>query len=344
MEVNAVPGIDAGTAERWLESLPIEVEPPLALAPVGQGKSNITVEVRDAAGRRFILRRPPLGTLLASAHDIGREHRVLAALQPTPVPTPAVIALTTDEAVTNAPLLLMEYVDGLVVDDMPTAEGLTPHLRSAIGQGMIHALGAIHAVDLEATGLSDLASHKPYAARQLKRWSGQWEAARTRELPEVDELARRLADAAPEQRELTLVHGDFHLRNVIVDPGDGSVRAVLDWELCTLGDPLADLGGLLAYWPEGGDPPGAPFLAPTLPGFPDRSELIEMYGRATGRDLSSLGFWQVLALWKVAIIVEGVYRRALNDPRNAERGATADPETVDAIVARAVRTAEDVGL
>ena len=280
--------------------------------------------VEDAAGGRWILRRPPLGELLASAHDVAREHRVLSALQSTPVPTPAVVALTTDATVTDAPLLLMECVDGLVVDEMPVAEGLAPRLRGAIGRGMIDALAAIHAVDLEATGLSDLASHKPYAQRQLKRWNAQWEAARTRELPEVDELAGRLAAAVPAQRELTLVHGDFHLRNVIVDPSDGAVRAVLDWELCTLGDPLADLGGLLAYWPEAGDPPGAPFLAPTLEGFPTRRELIELYGHATGRDLSALGFWQVLALWKVAIIVEGVYRRSLNDSRNAARGATVD--------------------
>jgi aminoglycoside phosphotransferase (APT) family kinase protein len=143
---------------------------------------------------------------------------------------------------------------------------------------------------------------------------------------------------------MTLVHGDFHLRNVIVDPGDGTVRAVLDWELCTLGDPLADLGGLLAYWPEADDPPGAAFLAPTLEGFPARDELIEIYRSASGRDLSGLGFWQVLALWKVAIIVEGVYRRSLNDPRNAARGAIVDPQTVDAMLARALRTADAVGL
>jgi aminoglycoside phosphotransferase (APT) family kinase protein len=341
---DSVPGIDEATALRWLESLPIGLREPVRYATVGQGKSNITVVVSDATSARWILRRPPLGELLASAHDVSREYRVLSALEPTPVPTPAVIALTTDESVTHAPLLLMEYVDGLVVDEMPVAEGLTPALRGAIGRGMVDALAAIHDVDLESTGLTDLASHKPYAQRQLKRWSGQWEAARTRELPEVDELARRLAAAAPEQTELTLVHGDFHLRNVIVDPVSGAVRAVLDWELCTLGDPLADLGGLLAYWPEADDPPGAPFLAPTLEGFPTRDELTDRYGQVTGRDLTALGFWHVLALWKVAIIVEGVYRRSLNDRRNAARGATVDPQTVEAMLARAVRTADAVGL
>jgi aminoglycoside phosphotransferase (APT) family kinase protein len=248
----------------------------------------------------------------------------------------------------------MEHVDGLIVDDMAIARGLPPERRRAIGLALPRALAAVHAVDLERTGLADLASHKPYATRQLKRWHGQWERSRTRELPAIDDLAGRLWAAAPEQRELTLVHGDFHLLNVIVAPGDDSVRAILDWELCTLGDPLADLGGLLAYWPRPGDPaaavPGDPaealFAASTLAGFPSRAELVAVYADLTGRTLDELGFWHVLGLWKIAIIAEGVLRRVRDEPRNASASASkmALAGLVDHMVARAEAVAAEVGL
>jgi len=339
-----VAGLDAGAVGAWLEGLGIGARPPIALATIGQGKSNITALATDADGRRWVLRRPPLGELLPSAHDVAREHRVLAALQPTPVPTPGVVAFTTDPAVTDAPLLAMEHVDGLVVDAPAVAERLPLALRGAIGDALPRTLAAVHAVDLEASGLLDLASHRPYAARQLKRWTRQWEDSKTRELPRVDALAQRLRDAIPAQRELTLVHGDFHLVNAIVDAGDGDVRALLDWELCTLGDPLADLGGLLAYWAQPGDPPGAPFPASALPGFPTRRQLAQRYAEETGRDLSALGFWHALGLWKVAIICEGVLRRALDDPRNAERGATFPRAAIDGLIERAWQVAGAAGL
>ena len=178
----------------------------------------MTCLVEDAGGARWILRRPPVGRLLATAHDVAREHRVLSALGPTDVPTPAVLGFTDDPAVTDAPLLLMEFVDGVVLDDAEVAEQLGPLARAHLSLSLVRALARVHAVDLHATGLEDLASHKPYAARQLTRWRRQWEASRTRELPAVERLADRLAAAMPEQRELTLVHGDFHLLNVIARP------------------------------------------------------------------------------------------------------------------------------
>jgi aminoglycoside phosphotransferase (APT) family kinase protein len=325
-------------------SLSVPLEPPLRLSLAGHGKSNITAVVADASDHRLVLRRPPMGELLQSAHDVAREHRILSALGPTEVPTPGVLGFTDEPDVTEAPLMAMEYVDGLVLNDVPTAEALPANLRHAVAMAMVEALAAIHAVDLERTGLIDLASHKSYARRQLKRWTGQWEASRTRDLPQVSELARRLDQAVPEQRELTLVHGDFHMRNVLVDPGTGRVRAVLDWELCTLGDPLADLGGLLAYWHEPDDPPDPPFPVSALAGFPRREELAAAYGAITGRDLSALGFWEVLGLWKIAVILEGVRRRALNDPRNAERGANVPSAVIDSLVQRAWTAAEAAGI
>jgi aminoglycoside phosphotransferase (APT) family kinase protein len=210
---SGVVGIDPTEVSEWIEQLGITFIGPLSFERIGLGQSNLTYLVCDAQERKWVLRRPPLGDLLASAHDVAREARILSALEDTPVPTPPVYGLTRDAA--GVPLLLMEFVDGLVVDRMPIAESLTPQRRRQIGLSMPTTLAKIHAVDLEKAGLDDLASHKPYAQRQLKRWAGQWEQSKTRELPDLDDLTRRLIAAAPQQQELTLVHGDFHLRNVI---------------------------------------------------------------------------------------------------------------------------------
>jgi aminoglycoside phosphotransferase (APT) family kinase protein len=339
----AVAGLDEAAAAAWLAAT-AGLREPVRFARIGQGQSNLTFLATDAGGRRVVLRRPPLGHLLASAHDVAREHRVLAALQATAVPSPAVVAFTDDPAVTDVPLLAMDHVDGLVVESTAVAETLDPAARGRLGRALATTLGRVHAVDLNATGLADLASQKPYAARQLKRWRRQWEDSRTRDLPEVQELADRLEAAMPPQRELTLVHGDFHLLNVIAAPDGAEVRAVLDWELCTLGDPLADLGGLLAYWPQAGDVVEGPMLAPRLPGFPTREELVAAYAEATGRDVADVAFWHALGLWKVAVICEGVRRRALDDPRNAPSGGVPSQALVDDLVAQARLVAFEAGL
>lgn len=337
-------GIDEAAVTGWITTaLGLNAKAPLSFRRIGNGQSNLTYLVTDAAGGSWVLRRPPLGTLLASAHDVVREHRILTALQDTGVPVPKVLGLTEDPAVTDAPMMLMSFVDGTVVDDVAVAEQLTVKRRAQIGASLTDTLASIHAVDLDATRLVDLASHKPYAERQLKRWSGQWEKSKTREHSGVEGLAERLRAAAPEQRELTLVHGDFHLSNVITSIVDGRVTAVVDWELCTLGDPLADVGALLAYWPQAGEGYVGPFMSSTLDGFPTRAELADAYFAQTGRDPSALGFWHTLALWKVSIIAEGILRRLLNDPRN--RGVMdVSTKMVDDIIARAIATADEVGL
>lgn len=300
----------------WLAGLGIGVEPPLRYARVGLGQSNLTYLVTDAKGGRVVLRRPPLGELLASAHDVAREHRILSALQGTAVPVPTVHGLCEDPAVTDVPVLAVSYVEGAVLDDRSDAEQLAPEARHEVGLSLVDTLVRIHALDLDEVGLADLASHKPYGARQLRRWGGQWELSRTRELPDLDRLTARLAALDPGPGEVRLVHGDCHLRNVIIDPESAAVRAILDWELCTLGDPLADLGTLLAYWPTEQDPPTMRFDASTVPGFATRSELVERYAERSGRDVSAVPFWHGLGLWKLAIILEGVRRRQQDDPRN----------------------------
>ncbi|MGY0503026.1 phosphotransferase family protein [Nocardia sp. FBN12] len=340
-EVREVVGVDPVAVAGWFATLGIEHTAPLRFDRIGLGQSNLTYLVRDDADHRWVLRRPPLGHLLASAHDVVREARIMAALESTAVPCPRILGVVDDPAVAEVPMVLMEYVDGQVVDTMDIVESLTPHRRRAIAESLPRTLAEIHAVDLDAVGLTDLASHKPYAQRQLKRWGGQWEQSKTRELPELDELTRRLVATAPEQREITLVHGDFHLRNVITARTTGEVVAALDWELSTLGDPLADMGSLLAYWPEPGEDTGGDFPASTLPGFPNRAEMATAYLALTGRDPAALRYWHAFGLWKLAVIAEGVLRRALDTPQNRAAAGTPTIERIDAIVHKALDVTEE---
>ncbi|MBF6364205.1 phosphotransferase family protein [Nocardia puris] len=343
-EVRDTTAVDPAAVAEWLDALGVEHAKPLRFQRIGLGQSNLTYLVTDAADRRWVLRRPPLGHLLASAHDVVREARIIAALEHTDVPAPRILGVTQDAAVSDVPLVLMEFVDGQVIDTMEIARSLTPERRAHIARELPRTLAKIHAVDIEAVGLSDLASHKPYAQRQLKRWAGQWEQSKTRELPELDALTRRLVAAIPEQREITLVHGDFHLRNVIADRASGDLVAALDWELSTLGEPLADMGSMLAYWPEPGEDTGGDFPASTLPGFPTRDELAEQYLAETGRDAAALWYWQVLGLWKVAVIAEGVMRRAMDEPQNKAAAGTPTVERIDALVRKATEIADAAGI
>lgn len=337
-------GVDFEAVSEWIGGLGIGAIAPLSFDRVGNGQSNLTYAVTDAGGSRWVLRRPPLGSLLASAHDVVREYRILTALQNTGVPVPKMIAVCEDLSVSEVPLVLMSFVDGVVIDSVSTAEKMTEGQRAAVGGAMAAALANIHRVDLDNVGLADLASHKPYAQRQLKRWTTQWQQSQSREVPAIDALTERLAGNIPVQSEVRLVHGDFHLNNVITSPSDGSIVAVVDWELCTLGDPLADLGGLLAYWPEASDPVAGPFMASTLPGFPTRAELTARYAAETGRDVTDVGFWQVLALWKLSIIAEGVMRRAEADARNRADAGTPTTTLIDDILTRALSTADEIGI
>jgi aminoglycoside phosphotransferase (APT) family kinase protein len=322
----------------------VDVAGDLAATRVGMGQSNLTYLLQDSARRRWIARRPPRGELLQSAHDVHREFGIMSALRDTAVPVPQVVGEYSDDRLAEATVVVMQHVDGLVVDRPEIAESLSPRLRSALGPALAETLARIHEVDLAQVGLTGLGSHAPYAARQIKRWSRQWDDSRTRELPALEKMTDLLRRRMPEQHEVTLVHGDFHIRNVIADPESGRLRAVLDWELSTLGDPLADIGSLLAYWPEATDPPTGLFAASTLPGFVDRATLREAYLAASGRDGADLDYWHVLGLWKIAVICEGVLRRAVDDPRNAADGGPPEPEFIDQLIDRAWRTAVESGL
>jgi aminoglycoside phosphotransferase (APT) family kinase protein len=216
---------------------------------------------------------------------MAREHRVIAALGPTAVPVPAVVALCEDPTVTGAPFFVMDHVDGLVLRDRAAAALLPGQpARRRAGEDLVDTLVALHAVEPAHAGLGDLGRRDGYVARQLRRWHGQWQQSRTRPLPAIDEVHARLSARPPDQQGSTIVHGDYRLDNTIVGP-DGRVAAVLDWELCTLGDPLADVGLLLVYWAEPGDAvPTLPSGASAEPGFPSRAELRDRYAQRSGRD------------------------------------------------------------
>jgi aminoglycoside phosphotransferase (APT) family kinase protein len=303
-------GIDASRVEAWFgENVPA-AELPLAFERISGGHSNLTYRVTDAGGRQWALRRPPLGKRLGSAHDMGREHKVVSALAATPVPVAPVVGLCEDESVNEAPFYVMEFVEGPILRGLAEADAFPDEGdRRAIGERVVDTLVEIHAVDPDAAGLGDLGRKEDYVARQLRRWQGQWEKSKTRELPVVDEVHERLSARIPEQGPATIVHGDYRLDNMILTPG-GEVAAVVDWELCTLGDPLADVGLLLVYWAQEGEEGislGQP--ANLAPGFPSREELRERYAEKSGRDLSELDFFVALGYWKLAIILEGVYAR-----------------------------------
>ena len=318
-----LPGIDVGPVSDWLAANIDGAVGPFTFELIAGGHSNLTYGVTDAAGHHYVLRRPPLGHVLPSAHDMGREHRIISALADTPVPVAPALGFTDDVSVNGAPFYVMGFVDGVVIRDRATAEQvLTPDARPKLADSIVDIMAAIHAVDLEAVGLADLGRHDSYIARQLKRWYGQWNSSKTRELPAVDQVHEALQARIPEQGPATIVHGDYRLDNCMVGP-EGAVRAVFDWEICTLGDPLADVGLLQVYWTGPTDEPSAwPSPATTAPGFPDRAALLDRYAGASGRDLSDIDYYVAFAFWKLACILEGVYARyvggALGDLDHAQ--------------------------
>jgi aminoglycoside phosphotransferase (APT) family kinase protein len=286
---------------------------------ISGGKSNLTFFVESGAGE-VVLRRPPLSTVLPTAHDMRREHRVMTGLWDTPVPVPKTLALCTDEAVVGAPFYVMERVAGHIVRDaLPAGYADEPEQRRAIGEGLVDVLAALHAVDPAAVGLSDYGKPAGYLDRQVRRWTMQWDATPepedSNDGPELDRLAQRLADSLPQQPTGPIVHGDYRMDNCLLHPTQpGTVAAVLDWELSTLGDPFADLGLLYIYWQEADDTQQQQdsLVIPSvtrLPGFPTRRELLDRYATLTGRDVSLLPWYIGFASFKLAVVCAGVAAR-----------------------------------
>jgi aminoglycoside phosphotransferase (APT) family kinase protein len=303
-------GVDPEAVTAWLGDRVEAVTPPLDFAVIGGGRSNLTFAVTDADGRRWALRRPPLHSVLPSAHDMGREHTVMTALGPTDVPVPTTIGYEPDESVIGAKFYVMEFVEGEVIRDLEAATTqLDEDQRRQAGESLADVLVRLHATDPDDIGLADFAKKEDYVARQLHRWHGQLESGGERDLPVLDDVYERLRGDIPPQQDAAIVHGDYRLDNAILAP-DGSVRAILDWELCTLGDPLADVGLLAVYWSDPGDDMIPLLSAPTsADGFPRRAEILDRYADGSGRDLGEIDYYVAFAYWKLAIILEGVYTR-----------------------------------
>jgi aminoglycoside phosphotransferase (APT) family kinase protein len=304
-----VEGIQVEGVTRWFEEHVDGVAPPLDFALIAGGHSNLTFKVTDTNGSPWVLRRPPLHHVLPTAHDMSREHKIISALGPTPVPVAPAVGLCTDEAINGTPFYVMDFVNGHVLRTPEIATAVFDESqRRVAGESLVDVLAEIHAVDVDAVGLGDLGRREGYIERQLKRWWSQFEQSKTRDIPVLEDVYRVLKARVPEQDGATIVHGDYRLDNTMLGD-DGRVNAVLDWEICTLGDPLADVGLLMVYWSEVGDQLESLPSPTVLPGFPNRKEVAERYAHRSGRDLGALDFYVAFGYWKLACIIEGVYAR-----------------------------------
>jgi len=322
----APSGINAEPVSQWLSANVAGSVAPFHFDLIAGGHSNLTFSVTDSADHHYVLRRPPLSHALASAHDMSREHKVISALQNTKVPVAPALAMCTDVSINDAPFYVMGFVDGHIVRDPEIASRvLTPATRLQASNSLVDTMAAIHAVDPVAVGLGDLGRHDGYIERQLKRWYGQWNASKTRDLEAIDRVHDGLLKHLPVQGPATIVHGDYRLDNCMIND-NGDIIAVLDWELCTLGDPLADLGLLMVYWSGPTDEPsGTTFGTTTAEGFLNRAQLAERYAKVSGRDISHLDYYVAFAYWKLACIIEGVYARYISGAMGEHDSSAFEP-------------------
>jgi aminoglycoside phosphotransferase (APT) family kinase protein len=314
--VTSPPGLDLEALERYLAPRVGGLATSLRGEVIPGGRSNLTYIVDDGE-RRFVVRRPPLAHVLPTAHDMAREYRVLAALAGTGIPVPKVIALCEDESVIGARFYVMEWVDGHVVRDaLPAEFPDTQETRRAMSAALVATLLQLHSIDPDAVGLADFGHPDGFLERQVRRWWQQWEASKTRDLPSIEELRRRLDETVPVQSAPGIVHGDYRLDNVMFAHADPArIVAVIDWEMCTIGDPLCDLGLLCVYWADDDSEAAARTLhgrAITVEdGFYKRADILRDYAAGTQRDLSALDWYIALGAYKLAIIAEGITARFL---------------------------------
>ncbi len=321
-EAQGPEGYDVDRVEEWIREHVVELTPPLAWHRLEGGHSNLTYLITDTAGRQAVIRRPPQGELLPKAHDMGREWSLISALGPTAVPVASAIAFCEDPAVTGAWFYVMGYVDGRPLYCADDTQAWVPDARRAtLGESFIDVLAALHSLDPDEIGLGGLGKKDAYVARQLRTWYRSWTSSATAasyDDPRVHALHERLTAELPEQGPARVVHGDYGLHNTLVGAGS-EVVAVVDWEISTLGDPLADLGYALNQWAEPHDDlPVRDEAATALPGFHTREALSERYAEKTGRDLSNLSYYIGFNWWKSACIVHGVYARYCEGKKSTE--------------------------
>ncbi|MEU6542250.1 phosphotransferase family protein [Streptomyces sp. NPDC046859] len=302
------PGLDLDRLHGLLErELPGLAQGPLTGRLIEGGRSNLTYTVSDGTSR-WVVRRPPLGHVLATAHDMKREHRVISALHPTSVPVPRPLLLCEDEEVLGAPFYVMEFVEGI---PYRTADQLAPlgpqRTRDAV-LSLVDTLVGLHAVDPASVGLEDFGRPEGFLDRQLRRWGKQLDASRNRELAGIDELHATLGRRLPDSPAPTVIHGDYRLDNVLIGPDD-RIKAILDWEMSTLGDPLTDLGLLVMYSMPLGAPDSPVSTTAEAAGHPTPTELIQRYAERSGRDVSAVSWYTAFAWFKLAVILEGIHYR-----------------------------------
>ncbi len=307
-------GIQQDSLESYFADHIDGVKTPLSISMIAGGHSNLTYLVEDATGRKMVLRRPPTGAVIATAHDMTREHRILSSLADSAVPVPRTLALCEDDSVNDAPFYVMDYVEGAVLTSPEqTAEVVPESKRHALGLNVIDILAHLHNVEPNDVGLADLGRREAYLARQLKRWKTQWKKTKTREIPFMDDVHAVLEARMPEQKGTAIVHGDFRMGNFLTNGPAGRVEAVLDWELCTLGDPLADVGYVMNDWNGPGDDrptaSGTGSSAISCGGFPDREALLNRYEELTGTSTQGIDYYRAFQYWRLAAIVEGVLSR-----------------------------------
>jgi aminoglycoside phosphotransferase (APT) family kinase protein len=320
--VDSPPGYDVPAVEAWIKAHVSALSPPLRWTKLEGGHSNLTYLIEDTKGRRAVIRRPPMGELLPKAHDMGREWALISALAPTPVPVPAAYGFCEDPSVTGQRFYVMGYVNGRPLYTSADTERLVPKdERTRLAHSFIDVLADLHAVDPDKVGLGDLGKRDSYVGRQLSTWYKSWTASAgpaQYDDPRAHEIQRFLLEHLPEQEPARVVHGDYGLHNCLTGP-DCTIAAVVDWEISTLGDPLADLAYALNPWPDPTDPVKIDPGAATAPeGFPPRSALAERYAKKTGRDLSRLDYYIAFNRWKSAAIIHGVYARYVEGKKSHE--------------------------
>ena len=317
--MNTTPGIRKNEVRKWLDIHVNGVEGELEYHQIIGGHSNLTYTVMEESGRKWVLRRPPLGHVLATAHDMSREYRVIKALAESDVPVPKVVGLCEDTEINDAPFYVMDFVEGVVVRDAEIARSQSFSARKKMGESLLGTLVSLHAVDVDQVGLGNLARKDAYIERQLKRWKAQFEQSTNRQISGVFEVHDKLLRNIPEQQGVGIVHGDYRLDNTIMTE-TGEVAAVLDWELCTLGDVLSDLAAIISY---SNDLTGMETQAMSVEGFPTPREVHDLYDSLSERDLSKLDFYISFAYWRLACILEGVYTRYAAGVMGSEADAAA---------------------
>jgi aminoglycoside phosphotransferase (APT) family kinase protein len=311
--MKTVPGIHEANVTSWMVEH-VGAVAPLRFELIAGGRSNLTFRATDNQGSHFALRRPPTSHVLPTAHDMVREHTVISALHPMGVPVPQPLGLCTDTDVNDQPFYVMEFVEGAILRNRDEAEaGFDLPIRRHIGDNLAETLAQLHEVDVHEAGLDDLARHDGYIERQLRRWRSQYEQMQVDGVDHgglIEDVGDQLANNIPTQQRVTVVHGDYRLDNTVLDHS-GHVKAILDWEICTLGDPMADLGLLLDYWAEPGDQMSVLMgVAPTTaPGFATRNQVLEAYARQSSLDVSQINYYQSFGYWKLACIMQGVFAR-----------------------------------